>query len=554
MKNYLVRNSAILLTGAAILAVMFLLALKLKALVLFNVHSFEAQYQNLNEAVISQRTDADEHVKRLDALQAINSKLEREVASAGELSDRLSGQSAQLESLKAAIDAQANAAAAQDRQLDSMAGKLESIEAIIKASSAQQAAELSGQENLKTAIASQTAAGQLQGARLDALALQGACDIVISALPIVIDKPGTYCLGRSFDNSANELDAITIASNDVVIDGRGHLIAGPSSPTTRTRGIISIDKRGLTVRNLRTEGFYVPVLIGDSTLQTQGATSYASNRLARDILIEGVRSDNPTFQGIYVSADNFTIRDNTVMGVGPSSVDPHSFATGIAARGNICSIHGNRVALGDPTGNGENVGISLNLGSGCLMDENVVFFDKYPQWGRNFGIWTKAEGGALPKVTGNLVSGAHYAYGPHGIFFDNASENAACSLFARRRTGVDLLADVRGNVSYQSNGFVHLGSKECPDDPKRAESRFRRAPSDLSAYAMATALAEVDPIRRETETLAWLLIAAEFSHTIAKTVAENPSASGYSGATVANAKKIAAAILTSLGPRKPGKS
>ena len=89
-----------------------------------------------------------------------------------------------------------------------------------------------------------------------------------------------------------------------------------------------------------------------------------------------------------------------------------------------------------------------------------------------------------------------------------------------------LLADIRGNVNYKSNEFVHLGLMECPDDPKRAEIRFKKTPSDLSAYAAATALAEVDPIRRETDTLAWLLVAAEFGHTIAKTVADNPAAGG----------------------------
>jgi hypothetical protein len=522
MKEYLNRNSAVIVTGILLLLAMLLLALKLKAFVLAGVQTADARYQNLRAAIVNQLESSEQGGMRLSSVDE------------------------QLASMLAV-------AKTQGKRLETLGGQVANVEALTKTWAALQGAQAAQYENLKAAIANQIATIRQQGNSLDAIASGSACGSYIDSLPAKIDKPGTYCLSKSFDNSMKEVDAITIAANEVTINGRGLLIAGPSAPSTSSRGILAVDQHGLTITDLRIEGFAVAVLIGDTTAQVSGTTLFPSGRKARDILIDGVRSDNASFQGFQVSADNFTIRDSTVTGVGPSTVVPHSFATGILARGNLCRIHGNLVSLGDPTGSGENIGIAVNLGSGCLIDENVVHFDKYPQWGHNFGIWTKAEGGALPEVTRNLVAGAHYAYGPHGIFVDNVSENAACALFVQRRTEVDLLADVRGNTGFQSNGSVRPGPKECPDDPARAEARFKKSPSDLSAYAVALALAEVDPVAREMDTLAWLLVAAEFGHTLAKPVADNPASGGYKEATIAEARKMAESILGGLGPKRPAK-
>lgn len=334
----------------------------------------------------------------------------------------------------------------------------------------------------------------------------------IASLPIQITQPGHYCLTQSIDVSSVTSDAIDIASSDVSIDGRGFTIIGPTDPTTTSRGILAVDQSRLTVENISIGGFQTAVLIGDTDVPILGTKTYPSDRKSRDILITGVRIDNATFQGIHVRADNFTITNNTIAGIGPSSVIPDAFATGIFTRGNGCEISGNRVMLGDAIGTGENVGIGAHFADGCRIERNIIVFDKFPEYGRNFGIWTKPEGGALPYVRNNYVSGAHYAYGPHGLFKNNVAADTLCSLFTVRPSPEDGFFDLGGNVSRETSGQVRPGTTTCYSDPDRASARFEHQHSAESAYGVALALTESDPIAKDMEIRAWLLVAACLGH------------------------------------------
>lgn len=394
------------------------------------------------------------------------------------------------------------------------------------------------------------------GAKIDRLAEQlqpipgipreslQACDVRLNSLPVVISEPGTYCLSKSMDVSEARLDAITIQSNDVVIDGLGHTVVGSADPATTARGVYAVDYRGITVRNIRLSGFITAILIGRTDQLIAGTTTYPANARSRDIRISGVVVDGPTFQGIHVRADNFTIVGNTIMGIGPSSVSPHAFATGISTTGNGCDISGNRVMLGEPTGNGENVGIANYLGAGCRIERNTIVFDRLPEFGRNFGIWTKPSGGAVPLVADNLISGAHYALGPHGMFERNHIENPVCAVFTQRPSEFDGFFDLGGNVEVRTAGIVRPGDRQCPDEVERALSRYRAKPSPEAAYLVALSYGEHSPIENEAESLAWLTVAAKAGHQLAEAQIRQPRSPEIQAA----AERIAAMILGAAEP------
>lgn len=368
------------------------------------------------------------------------------------------------------------------------------------------------------------------------------CDTLIDAIPFVADKPGRYCLASSLDASESEHDAITIESDDVTIDGRGYTITGSTEPATLTRGILAIDQNRLTIKNVRLFGFRSAIVIGTTDKIIPESTMYSSDRKSRDIVIREVRADNPTFQGVHVRADNFKIHDCSVSGVGPSTYVKNAFATGIYGKGNGCSIEDNLVMLGEPTGTGENVGIALYYGAGCRVEGNTITFDRLPEFGRNYGIWTRPSGGSLPLVANNFISGSHFALGPHGMFYNNKSANTICSMFTKRPSSADTLQDLGKNESFSSPGNPRPGDVVCYADPEAAIERFRSNPSPDAAYAVATAYGETDPIGRQAEMLAWIFVAARMHHSGAVKIAEEPE-DHYPPAIVKRAKKLVPSLL-----------
>lgn len=369
------------------------------------------------------------------------------------------------------------------------------------------------------------------------------CDTLIDAIPFVADKPGHYCLASSLDASESEHDAITIESDDVTIDGRGYTITGSTDPATLTRGILAIDQNRLTIKNVRLFGFRSAIVIGTNDKIIPESTMYSSDRKSRDIVIREVRADNPTFQGIHVRADNFKIHDCSVSGVGPSTRVKNAFATAIYGEGNGCCIEDNLAMLGEPIGTGENVGIALYYGAGCRIEGNTIMFDRLPEFGRNYGIWTKPSGGSLPFVANNLISGSHFALGPHGLFYNNKSANTVCSIFAKRPSNTDALQDLGKNESFSSPGNPRPGDVMCYADPEAAIERFRSNPSPDAAYAVATAYSETDPVGRQAEILAWIFVAARMHHSGAAKIAEAPEQHSYSPTDVERAKKLVPSLL-----------
>lgn len=377
------------------------------------------------------------------------------------------------------------------------------------------------------------------------------CDHVISSLPRIIDEPGLWCLGSNLDAGHAATDAITVQANDVTIDGRGLTLRGSTSVDTNSRGIIGYDVTGLTVHNLRIIGFNTGLAIADTTPLIAGSGIFESPRRSRDIDVSDVTIEDPTFSGMTILADLVSIEDSRVSYVGPTSTVRDAYATGIQITGNGCIIRGNSIFGGEASGNGEVVGIALYKGHGCRIEGNTISFETTGPHSRNFGIWVRPENGAIPLINDNLVSGAHYAFGPFGAYHHNTAAGPYCALFSRRSAKDDVFLDLGENHSISLVRPVMPGLETCPDDVRTAVENYRSETTAQAAYAVATAYAETDGVKFATQTLAWIMVAAELGHSLAKAPAASPTSNGYDQSIVPAARLMADSILKGHIPSQP---
>ncbi|HHU0065080.1 TPA: right-handed parallel beta-helix repeat-containing protein, partial [Legionella pneumophila] len=354
----------------------------------------------------------------------------------------------------------------------------------------------------------------------------------------------------------SDYDAIIIQANNVILDGNGYLLKGPGTSTTLSRGIVAYNRQNIIVKNIIIDGFYIGILFADNSLPSDTLIPinyFISNSIynfsqskPKNIIIQNVAIESSIMQGIYIKAYNFIIKNSRIIGVGPNSNSPHSFATGIYSEGNLCSIESNTISLGYATGNGENVGIALYGGIDCRIKNNHIIFARWPMWGRNFGIWSKSSRSGHPVIENNFIRGAHYALGPFGLFSGNIAVNLSCAFFVQRKNKANQFFDLGKNVAVmQSSVNEGMGGNSiCPDNRVYAAYRFIVNPGAFSAYSAAMAWGEGG---EETliETYAWFLVASYYKHELALNIVNNPFANGYSENVVSKAKIIADKIFIS---------
>ncbi|QQR36217.1 hypothetical protein JI749_00805 [Devosia oryziradicis] len=356
------------------------------------------------------------------------------------------------------------------------------------------------------------------------------CDYYITALPATISAPGMHCLTSDLTAAQIDQDAISIQADGVTLDGFGHQITGKVAPDARYRGIIGIDRNRVTVQHLNIVGFRQGIVFGSS------APGSSSRIVVRDVSV-----DRAAFQGVRVAAESFSVIDALITNTGPSDLVPNTFTTAIDTRGNNCIISGNRVAGTMASGTGEAIGISLYRGAGCIVEDNIITAAAASgEFSRNFGIWTNAETGPGPKVENNTVIGAHYAFGPHGMFSQNTAANPVCGLFAKRELDLSTRDDLGGNTSIGSGGADLVHPRACLT-VATAIDRYRAQPQANAAYAVALQYSEESP-EKMVETLAWLLVAAHLGHPDAEAVAQNPEAVGYTMQQAQSARELAESL------------
>ena len=246
----------------------------------------------------------------------------------------------------------------------------------------------------------------------DALQAETTECTVINTLPYVINIQGIYCLKGDLATNMTSGNAVTVNTNNVVIDLNGHKLGGQAAgPNTFANGIYAYQRLNITVRNGTVRGFRTGVALdgGDFTL-SQGH------------LVEGIRADVNTVGGITVVGRGNIIRNNQVVDTGGGNY---------GAKGILIYGPGNRVINNDvyetvgKTGSYgyDSAGIDIWYGDGSVVENNrignsvlssdscgVDIYDSANVLVANNRITTMANGidyrgGSTGKYRGNLTSG-----------------------------------------------------------------------------------------------------------------------------------------------------
>jgi len=147
----------------------------------------------------------------------------------------------------------------------------------------------------------------------------------ITTLPYTIATQGIYCLTGDLSTSITAGNAITIDTNNVVIDLNGHKLGGLSAGTgTNAVGISAFQRQNITVKNGTIRGFYLGINITDNTPYTT----------SQGHVIEDVRADQNTGTGIALYGRGVLVRHCQVVATGGStSHGPNTGAVGIQVVG-----------------------------------------------------------------------------------------------------------------------------------------------------------------------------------------------------------------------------
>lgn len=130
----------------------------------------------------------------------------------------------------------------------------------------------------------------------------------ITSLPAVITTQGVHCLKHDLDTSMTSGVAITINTNNVVLDMNGFKLGGMSAGAgTSATGIFAVDRQNITIRNGTIRGFHRNLAL------TASAVGSASNGLSKGHVVEDMRIDTGRKIGIMVQGRHSIVRNNLVI-------------------------------------------------------------------------------------------------------------------------------------------------------------------------------------------------------------------------------------------------
>lgn len=221
-------------------------------------------------------------------------------------------------------------------------------------------------------------------AALPAAAETSACT-EITTLPRTISAPGLYCLKKDLSTSITSGNAVTVSSNNVVIDCNDHAIAGTASAVSTTaHGVYSSNRTNITIRNCAIRGFYRGALMygtGGSHLVENNAfdrNTYTGvrvdgqgNVVRRNRVMNTGGASGGAYAGIFVYGSDGTVSDNDVMGIAGKEAQ----ATGVYAitvgNGARMSVIGNRISGIAPGTNQAGYGITTTTARTVIRDNSI---------------------------------------------------------------------------------------------------------------------------------------------------------------------------------------
>lgn len=210
--------------------------------------------------------------------------------------------------------------------------------------------------------------------------------INITSVPIEISQQGVYCMKQHVSGALMEGSAITVTTNNVVIDCNGYKLGNlAAGPATNATGIAADGRLNVTVRNCGIRGFRSGVQL------TNGLYRVLDNNF-----------DQNTQVSILVSGDGSAVRGNEVIDTGGSNLTGLTTFAGIQSLGDVDimsnlvdgvsatggsggtvygiftadmdsgAIHGNRVRNLASDGSGARRGIWNQNGNRNTVERNVI--------------------------------------------------------------------------------------------------------------------------------------------------------------------------------------
>ncbi|MBI5635036.1 MAG: right-handed parallel beta-helix repeat-containing protein [Nitrospirae bacterium] len=227
------------------------------------------------------------------------------------------------------------------------------------------------------------------------------CTYTINTLPYTASAPGTYCLKAHKTTSMTSGNAITINSDDVVIDLNGFTIDGTSGgPATQAFGISGTSgtsRKNFIVRNGTVKGFLVGVSIINGG----------------DHLVEGIHADQSLGYGIsIIAASRSIIRNNIVTNTGGYDIIGYT-TTGIFSwngRNNV--IVNNDITNFTATMPSSAFGINVAGACGGTIIEGNRIGNLTSPWGNAIGIYADGAWEGV-SIINNRLSNLGY-----GIWFN----------------------------------------------------------------------------------------------------------------------------------------
>jgi hypothetical protein len=232
----------------------------------------------------------------------------------------------------------------------------------------------------------------------------------IASVPVNITAPGVYCLKKSVSLAIPQGQAITILTDDVVLDLNGHVLANfPGAAGEGARGIYANNRKNITLRNGAIRGFAIGVNLENS----------AGNSMAH--LVEHLLLDRSTHIGLAVDGEGSVIRGNRIVRTGAMS-----FTYGIFAAGAGTHVIANEVTATVEKTGGQAYGIYAYLLGGGAVERNVVGNWAY---GPSASTGIYVANGSGVTVAGNRITnmrtGIFTFGGAPNLYLDNAVGGAA---------------------------------------------------------------------------------------------------------------------------------
>jgi hypothetical protein len=253
------------------------------------------------------------------------------------------------------------------------------------------------------------------------------CAGFITTLPATISTAGTWCFNQNLSTSITNGTAITITSDNVVLDCNDFKLDGlAAGVSTSTQGIsTSGSLNNVTVRRCNIRGFFL------------GISLCCSNQTAEDN-----RFDDNTAIGMVVQGDGSVIRRNRVFDTGGSTVA--NYAWGISTFFNV-DIEDNTVsgAVATSGNNGEAIGIRTSQNSGSTIRSNRMRGLAKDGTGKAFGIYNTLSD-RLVMRDNDLVGDT--SAGSQGLTCTNSNGRAKDNTIKGFVTGITTCSNDGGNV------------------------------------------------------------------------------------------------------------